>query len=329
MKIFKLWNSYWFKPAPLVNLAFVRIIVVGFQTFYLVMRNTPETLLARAALPASLYDPLPALRLLLLPFGSNFMPSSPVLVAIFWITLVAGIFSIVGLLTNISLMVFAVGNLFIRSYIYSFGDFHHPEALMIMTLFILALSPAGRVLSLDDVIRNRKYGGQKKSFDIDKLVEEKSSLAKWPILLIQWMYVLIYMSAALSKVGSSGLDWMNGSTLQFYLIRDGLRWGSELGVLLGQYYTLAVLLAWGAVLFEGTFFLVLVFPFLALFYIPVGVLMHTLIYLTQRAPFPEFIFIYAVFIPWVFVLQKIRMRSKPPIGHNQNHDSRAEEPSSS
>jgi hypothetical protein len=62
--------------------------------------------------------------------------------------------------------------------------------------------------------------------------------------------------------------------------------------------------------FEGTFFLVLIFPRLWLFYVPVGILLHTGIYLTMRAPFPQWIVIYVVFVPWRSIVRRLTARFK-------------------
>ena len=123
--------------------------------------------------------------------------------------------------------------------------------------------------------------------------------AGWPLLLIQWVYALIYLSTALSKLGKSGLDWMNGYTLQYYLLADGLRDQNSFGIWLGQQHTIAWLMSWLTILFEGTFCLVLIFPRLVWIYVPFGIAFHLGIYMTMRAPFFVFIFLYTVFIPWV------------------------------
>jgi len=122
------------------------------------------------------------------------------------------------------------------------------------------------------------------------------------------MYVLIYTSAAISKLGKGGLDWMNGYTLQYFMFQDALRWGSDLGLLIASSFVLSLVLSWFAILFESTFFLVLPLPKLALVYIPMGIAMHTAIYLTQRAPFPQFIVLYSVFVPWTWVFKTLRSR---------------------
>jgi predicted DCC family thiol-disulfide oxidoreductase YuxK len=92
------------------------------------------------------------------------------------------------------------------------------------------------------------------------------------------------------------------------LLTDGLRWGSDLGVWLAHNHTMAVLSSLMAVGFEATFFLVLIFPQLVWIYIPLGASLHIGIYLAQRAPFFQFIALYAVFIPWASIVQKFTTR---------------------
>jgi predicted DCC family thiol-disulfide oxidoreductase YuxK len=132
-----------------------------------------------------------------------------------------------------------------------------------------------------------------------RLLEERSAFAGWPLKLVQWLFALVYLSAARLKLKAAGLDWMNGYTLQYYLWQDGLRWDRAMGVWLAQHHTTAWLLSWVTILFEGTFFLVLVFPRLAWIYIPVGIALHTGIYLAMKAYFFQYLASYAVFIPWV------------------------------
>lgn len=101
---------------------------------------------------------------------------------------------------------------------------------------------------------------------------------------------------------------MNGFTLQFYLIQDGLRWDSAVGVWLGEHHRIAELMSWFTVMFEGTFFLVLLFPVLALVYVPLGIVMHVGIYVAMKAPFFEWVVLYSVFVPWNEVARRVRER---------------------
>ncbi|WP_049561187.1 DCC1-like thiol-disulfide oxidoreductase family protein [Limnoraphis robusta] len=306
--ILEIWNNYWFRPAPLFNLAICRIIFVTFQLIYILKPDYFNNILNRASWPDAVYTPLPFVQLLTLPFGWSEPPPDIFLFAIYWITVGTGLFALLGFKTNLSLIPFSLGCLWMQKYLYSFGKYHHPEALMMMALFVLALSPSGRVLSIDDIGKRIQFNLKKRKFETFNIVEENSSFARWPLLFVQWMFALVYLSAGLAKLTNDGLDWFNGYTLQYYLLTDGLRWGSDLGVWLAHNHTMAVLSSLMAVGFEATFFLVLIFPQLVWIYIPLGASLHIGIYLAQRAPFFQFIALYAVFIPWASIVQKFTTR---------------------
>lgn len=321
-KSLSFWNNYWFYPAPLFNLALCRIIIVGFQLGYLFIRDYKTEIIARADLPSLIYDPLPVVQLLDYFFAWN-SPPDFFLSAVFWFSIVCGIFALIGLKTNVSLFIFVVGNLYLQSYLYSFGSFHHPQALMLVALVVLALSPSGKLLSVD-AFKGRVFNGQSAKSSASSITSSlkhanflraSSPFARWPLLLIQWLFGLAYLSAALNKVILDGpglftLDWMNGYTLQYYLIKDGLLWNSSLGIWIGQQHLLVLLFSVVALLFEATFFLTLFFPKLIWFYIPTGALFHIGIYMAQRAPFFQYIALYAAFIPWTAVIKILLSRRK-------------------
>jgi hypothetical protein len=104
-----------------------------------------------------------------------------------------------------------------QAFIYSFYDLHHPEAVMMLALLALALSPSGRVLSIDSLLSQLRWNYRSRKFKIFKNIIAKTSIfARWPLTLLQWLFALIYLSAALTKLGRGGLDWVNGYTLQYY-----------------------------------------------------------------------------------------------------------------
>jgi hypothetical protein len=109
----------------------------------------------------------------------------------------------------------------------------------------------------------------------------------------------MYLSAVWSKLSASGIDWANGYTLQYFLARDGLRWGNPVGVWLSQFHTFILISQIGVLLFQGTFSLAVIFPKLRWIYVPAGLGLHTLIFVTLRAPFFSWIALYSVFIPLV------------------------------
>jgi hypothetical protein len=288
----KAWKRYWFRPTPVVYLALLRIIAVGAQLIMLLIEDgySLRQLAGLASLPDSMYKPLPALQLFLLPFGLDARPSFALLTVIYWITAVAGIGALVGWKSRLSLLIFAAGNTFLQAFAYSFGDLHHREALMIITLWLLALSPAGGVLSIDSYLASRNSSRRKS-------LQEKSIFAAWPILLVQNLFCLVYLDAALRKLYAGGAAWVNGYTLQYYLYNDASRRGSAFGLWLARQHTAACLLSWVTILWEGTFFLVLIFPRLVWIYLPLGIGLHAGMALTGVASFPQFMALYAAFIP--------------------------------
>ncbi len=216
-----------------------------------------------------------------------------------FITLIAGVSSLVGFLTNINLLVFAIGSIFLQAYLYAFGELHHPEAVMMVTLVALALSPAGRTLSIDSLIH--RFLGSKKTGGV---LTEESAYAGWPIRLIQWFFVLMYLSSFSHKMYTSGFEWMNGITLQYYLVQDGLRNAMPLGLWLSEHHTLVKTLQWMVVSFQLTFVLAVIFPMLRWIYVPMGLSMHFGILFTLNAPFIQWIVLYVVFIPWHAMLHR-------------------------
>jgi hypothetical protein len=290
-----LWSYYWFRPAPLVDLAFCRIIMAAGQGVFLVWWDYLWLLHERAARPDSLYNPLIALRLLLLPIGA-YRPSVAVIDAVYWVTIAASVTAAVGLCSRLSLALLALGSMFIHAYIYSLGDLHHPEALMMIALTLLALGPSGRALSIDALI-----AGFRATDDAAALrgAQGHSAMARWPVLAMRWVVALVYLSAAIHKLSLGGLDWMNGYTLQYYLLYHGLERGNDVAVWLSRNHELVWLMSWSTIIFEGTFFLVLVWPTLAWLYLPVGIGLHVGIAATSIAdPFLIYLPVYAAFVPW-------------------------------
>lgn len=298
------WGAYWFASAPLVNLAVTRIVVVGahlLRQIHSISKGQFEDQLSR---PAFLYDPLPALHLLIWPIDWQYRPSLEVLEGAWIVTLVAGILALIGLGTRVSLAIFTLGNVFIIGHAYSYGDFHHVTGIVIIVLAMLTLSPSGRVLSIDHLVRTVRAKRPWRDV-LGDLARASSRFARWPLLVGRWVLALVYLSAAWAKLRNAGLDWANGDTLQFYMLRDSMWWDKPLGTWLGAHHEAMVVLSYSALLFEATFFVVLLMPRLARIYAPAGIAMHTGTYLTMSAPFFRWIAIYSVFVPWNRLFERL------------------------
>ena len=302
----KWWRRYWFAPAPLLDLAVCKNVIVGFQLWYILTRDYLGLFERLAALPDALYDPLPALLLFLWPFGGMSRPSLEILQVVFWLTVVTGIGALIGFKTSINLLLFASGNVFMSAFKFSFGELHHADAAMMVALVVLALSPAGQKCSVDE--RQQRAHASQTSIPDGRAGsrEATSPFARWPLLVIRWMLVLAYLSSARWKLMVGGPEWVNGDTLQYYLFREGLQRSRDFGVWLAQFHPAAVVLSWMTLLFEGTFWVTLVIPRAACFYVPFGMAFHTIIYLAMNSYFFPFVALYAAYIPWTAVWRGLR-----------------------
>ena len=145
------WTNYWFRSAPLADIAILRILAVACQLFLV---HLPILGLEHASwgpdlsslrdiylLPENFFDPLLILVIPSLPFGEISIPPFETVQLIWWITLIAGLLGLVGLLTNPSLLIFVFGSVFLQALQFSVRDIHHAEAVMMIALGVLALSP--------------------------------------------------------------------------------------------------------------------------------------------------------------------------------------------
>jgi len=305
------WAKYWFRPAALFDIAALRVLAVGLQLGLLLLdpRYNLASLKVIAALPSSLYWPLPVVHLLSLPFGGAYALSLGTMQSVQVVTMCAGFLALIGLFTNASLLVFALGCTFLQGWACSFDDIHHPEAVMMVALGALALGPSGKLLSVDSWL-SRKF---RKAPAVDML-SATSPEARWPVLLIQWFFALMYLSAFYAKLVVGEGQWFNGYSLQFYLAVDGLRWGSDLAVWLAQFHWIVFLSSLAVFFFQGTFFVSMLYPRLKWFYVPFGMSLHVGIYVLLRAPFFQWAVLYAVFVPWGELLKQLRlMRRGTPV----------------
>lgn len=297
-RVFERWTNFWFRPGYSFDLAFIRLVLVALQCYILLSYSFPALMYA-LDVPEYLYQPRIVLRLLM-PWGVPPLPGETAVLVTFWVTFLFGITSFFGLFTNFSLAVFAVLNIVLQAFIYSFGDVHHPEAVMMLALLALAASPSGHVLSVDAWLRARRQGP---AAPAQRLLDVQALYARWPILFLQWFFPLMYVSAVVSKLSRGGLDWANGISLQYFMILEAYKNDSDLARYVSQFHHFLKFSEYVVLLFQATFFLILFFPRLKWIYLPLGLVFHIIIYVTLRAPFPQWIVMYVVYIPWALAFK--------------------------
>lgn len=285
------WDAYWFRPTPLVDLACCR---VALALFLLVMMVFPDLVLTIppwtrhdefAMQPDGAFEPVLLLRLLTLPFGADYRPTELHLQVAHAVAVASALCALIGLFTRTSLAVLFIAFTFVIGHSHSFGEFHHIETIPAILLLLLALSPSGAVLSIDN--RRRRTP-----------LRATSPFAGWPLKATAWVFSMVYLSAAASKMLGSGIEWLNGTTLQRYLMVNALYWDQPLGVWVAEQFAMVKALGWFTIAFEATFFVVLLRPRLGPVYALLGTGLHVGIWLTMKAPFIAYLPCYAVFVPW-------------------------------
>jgi len=233
----------------------------------------------------------------MLPFGPwGIRPEPMFLRAVWLLAVVTGVTSLLGLYTRLSLSALAATTTLLTAHSYSYGEYHHPEALLTIALWTLVLCPSGSALSLDSMQTRLHIATYGKRFVPLRTVSRESEMAGWPLRLIQWCLALAYFSAGISKLINGGLAWFNGYTLARMIGEDAVERGSALGVWFATQIPLLIVLAMLTVAIELTFFLGVLFPILTPLYVFLGTGMHVGIYVLQRAPFPQLVALYVVFI---------------------------------
>jgi predicted DCC family thiol-disulfide oxidoreductase YuxK/uncharacterized membrane protein YphA (DoxX/SURF4 family) len=300
-------HDHWFAPAPLEDLALVRITLVAMQLALLLL---PFLSVDVGACPGCNRDyqvwltaiddrefaPLPALKVLLSPFGWGVRPEPMLVQAVWFATVAGGVLALFGLFTRLGLLVLAAGSTLLVSHAYSYNEGHHPEALLTIMLWALVLAPSGARRSLDHLLFRVRHTLASRRFEAEPPAPTLSPHARWPLRLAQWLLVLIYLSAGTSKLLNGGITWFNGYTLAYYVGDDALERGSMLGVWLAQHVGLMQLISVGAIAIELGFVGVMLWPRLVWLFVLGGIGLHVGIYVLQRAPFPQLIALYVVFV---------------------------------
>lgn len=121
---------------------------------------------------------------------------------------VASFCAAVGFFTPVTAVISMILTFYILTLISSFGFYHPDSALVLIFGGILALSKSGAAWSVDAQI-GRLWARY--------LFEGQERILRWPVLLIKWVWTLMFFSAGLAKLKTSGLDWITGSTVESFI----------------------------------------------------------------------------------------------------------------
>jgi predicted DCC family thiol-disulfide oxidoreductase YuxK len=287
-------HRYWFEPAHVRDLAYVRIAIVLVLLADALWPGTLGHQLRLASLPDEWFASIPALKILMLPLGWGARPSAWLVVVVWIVCGVAGVAALLGAYTRMSLAIFATASTFLLAHFYSYGTMRHPQAAATIVLWMLILTPSGNVLSLD-AMRSRVAESRRLQRFEPATTEAMSRDARWPLRVVQWLLVCVYLSAALSKLELGKVAWLNGYTMSYYLLVDGIGHSIPLSLSLAHVHWIGIVAAAVALAFELTFIVCVLFPRATPAYLAVGGALHTGIWLLMRAPFFQFVALYAAF----------------------------------
>ena len=227
-------------------------------------------------------DPQPLIRLVSLLVPRDLLFTSSGMTAVYAVSMIAGFLAIIGLSTGPALFLYALCYAFFVSHAYSYADVHHREALYALFVLALAFSPAGRCLSVDAWLRQRRARRLGRPVESDR-----TDMAMWPLRYLHVLLSMTYFSTGITKLLSGGLRWMNGYTLQNDIFSDAINRGIPLGIWLAHQHTLCIFLGIGTILFETFFFVSLFLPRVAPLFFAGGILFHLMLWLTSGHPFFE------------------------------------------
>ena len=293
--VIRAWNEYWFSPGRLLDLAALRLALVASEL--VLYFPTLSGQLAMSRQTGHQFVALPALKVLLLPFapwGSR--PSHELLIVVWSVGVCAGVFALIGVLGRPALFLFAWSTTVLNAHSYSYGSVHHPEAVIVIMLWLLVLSPSYHALSIQAVRLRLKAAVASMHFTpVRDVAPRTDQFALWPLRVAQWLVCLIYLSAAVSKFWNGGVGWYYPSTLRYYLVDDGMNQSRHMGLLLASHPGVLSVLAVLTGIIELFFILVMFVPVLTWLFVPLGAAMHIGVFATQGVNFLQYIFVYVAF----------------------------------
>lgn len=130
-----------------------------------------------------------------------------ILQAVWKVSLLA---SAAGVLTRFSTFVSAALAVYLLGLPQNFGKIDHMDGIVVILLGILFVSRCGDAVSLDDFLSRKAHGAKPR--------EAGNLEYRWPIVLGQILFTLVFFAAGIAKLRVSGLAWMAAGNMRHLLI---------------------------------------------------------------------------------------------------------------
>lgn len=210
--------------------------------------------------------------------------------AAFYILIISCVFSMIGLLTQWSILLFTLSAFYLFGVTQLFGKVNHNHYFVWFPA-ILAFSGCGDVLSLDYLVKTRKAKDQFKLPSGKKYGRALASI---------WLLIgIIYFFPGFHKIWENGFDWVlsdNFSNIIHLRIFELSSWAQPLPV--QNYPILCVILAAFTILFEIGFIFIITQPKYRLLAVLTGTLFHLGTWLILNIFFQFLLVAYLSFVNW-------------------------------
>jgi len=241
----RVWQRFWFPAVPVRRIAVYRWVVTAFALIDVTVVSGFISRYSRVS--PEFYHPLYVFRLAghAVPLGPS---ETTVLHIVLAITLAM---AMVGLYTRVALFIAAPLYLYWFGGYYSFGAVQHGRIIVVISLFVMLIAPAGRAFSIDALrLRARRArAGQ----TLPAPLNETDQLAGWAFRVLMILVVAAYTLAAYAKVHTSGLGWATSGALERLIIEKH----TSVGMWLSHYPTLVKSMQVLTLIMEGSTAMVL------------------------------------------------------------------------
>lgn len=272
-------KTFWFGAQPVTDLAVCRIVWFGFLFHYYL----PRTFGVWGDVDMSFWRPLYWFDAL------GLGPASPqvlgVMGAIWKLSLLT---ACIGLLTRASIIVAVLLGAYLLGLRHCFGSVGHADAVVVLTLLVLAFSRCGDGWSVDRLVSRRR--------------PEASGEYRWPIRCMWLLMASIFLAAGTAKLRVSGFEWANGENLAINLVGHQYTHRHEVwtdwGLWIAEHRGLCVALSWATLLIECGLVLALLHPIARAVLVPSALALLIGFPLLLGPIFKPLIAAFVFWVPW-------------------------------
>lgn len=282
VQLAKRWSTFWFAPASPLNLGVCRVLFYGALLVFYIRYDYSEL----AHLPPELWRPISFFR----TFGLE-APSGATILTFQWLWRATLLLSCLGVATRVCTAASFVLGIYLIALPHNFARASHTDAVVVLTLAVMAMSHCGDAFSVDSWRRRRRA-------TVD--AAQPSGEYTWPVRAVWLVICLAFFAAGVAKLRASGLAWITSDQFSNLMLLATVDHAAltTFGQVLGRYPRICSVLAGAAVVLEISAPLAVVSRRARLVIVPSLLAMLVGIRLLLGPSFIEFGICALFFVPW-------------------------------